>query len=267
MKINFVKMTGAGNDFIMLDNRDGTFSNVLNTQLIEKLCKRAISVGADGLITIENSKTSAFNMKYYNSDGSRASMCGNGARCICQYACFLGIIEAGQEFSFTSDAGTHTGLVTSTNEARIWLTDPELFFLNKSITLQNVVKVNFADTGVPQVVVFTEDLNDGTFEEQSHLLRSHPEFGENGANVNWVKILPDGSLVMRTFERGVEAETLACGTGAVASALISLELYDSVKLPVAIKVKSGLTLKVGKDLKGWWLQGHALLVYTGEIQL
>ncbi len=267
MKIKFAKMTGAGNDFIMLDNRDGKFTNILNPTMIEKLCRRAISIGADGLIAIENSKISAFSMKYFNSDGSRASMCGNGARCICQYANLLGIVESGQEFTFTSDAGNHIGLVTSTDEARIWLTDPKIFFLNKSMLQQNPIKVNFADTGVPHVVVFSEDINDGSFEEQSHILRSHPDFGKAGTNVNWVKLLSDGSLVMRTFERGVEAETLACGTGAVASALISSELYDSVNLPVAIKVKSGLTLKVGKDLKGWWLQGHALLVYTGEIRL
>ncbi|MCK5785446.1 MAG: diaminopimelate epimerase [Candidatus Sabulitectum sp.] len=266
-KIQFLKMSGAGNDFIMVDNRDGLYSLSLQKKNIADLCRRGLSVGADGLIEIRNDpeEEHAFAMKYYNSDGGVAEMCGNGARCICCFAVDLGIARSGVEFLFSSDAGIHRGLVTGKNEARVWLTEPVLYFTEKSIRTDREINTGFADTGVPHAVVFTDDLEDGSFEENASILRSHPEFGSRGANVNWVSVLDDGSMSMRTFERGVEAETLACGTGAVASALIASERFDSITLPVRIVARSGLTLTVGRDSMGWWLQGEARIVYRAEI--
>ncbi|MCD4706764.1 MAG: diaminopimelate epimerase [Candidatus Sabulitectum sp.] len=264
MSIKFLKMSGAGNDFIMIDNRDGIYSNHFNKEEITSLCRRGLSVGADGLIEIRKDPGLAFAMKYYNSDGSSAEMCGNGARCICRYALELGIVKPGVEFSFSSDAGRHLGMVTGNNEARIWITDPVLHFLRKDIGIESGVQVGFADTGVPHAVVFTNDLEDGSFETFASLIRSHGEFGPDGVNVNWVKVQEDGSMIMRTFERGVEGETLACGTGAVASALIASERFDSVALPVRITVRSGLDLTVGRDSTGWWLQGEARVIYRAE---
>ncbi len=265
MTIKFLKMSGAGNDFIMVDNREGEYTSALTPQRIANLCRRGLSVGADGLIELRKDDTSSFAMKYYNSDGGAAEMCGNGARCICRFAVELSIVQQGEEFSFKSDAGIHRGLVTGNEEARIWMTEPVLHFTKKTIDLGEKIQVGFANTGVPHVVVMVTDLEDGCFEKNSALLRSHNEFGIEGANVNWVRVNPDNSLQMRTFERGVEGETLACGTGAVASALIASERFDNISLPVGITVRSGLELVVGKDSFGWWLQGEARIVYRTEI--
>ncbi len=264
MSLKFLKMSGAGNDFIMVDNRDGACSNHLHTEEIASLCRRGLSAGADGLIEIRLDPRHAFAMKYYNSDGSPAEMCGNGARCICRFAVELGIVKPGVEFFFSSDAGSHRGIVTGNSEAKIWVTEPVLHFLKKNIRIENEIQVGFADTGVPHAVVFTDDLEDGSFEKYASILRSHREFGLAGANVNWVKVQEDGSLIMRTYERGVEGETLACGTGAVASALIAAERFDSVTLPVRITVRSGLDITAGRDSTGWWLRGEARIVYRAE---
>ncbi len=265
MNLKFMKMSGAGNDFIMIDNRDGKYTSILDKEKISDLCRRALSVGADGLIEVRKSSSSAaFVMKYYNSDGGAAEMCGNGARCICRFAVELGLVSIGTEFSFESDAGVHKGLVTSSSEARIWLTEPVLHYLQKELDGLDGIEIGFANTGVPHVVVFSEDIEDGSFEKYASLIRSNKEFGSAGVNVNWIQFKDNGSLEMRTFERGVEGETLACGTGAVASALIASEKFDSIVLPVTIKVRSGLDLVVGQDLSGWWLQGEARLVYRAE---
>jgi len=264
--MKFTKMSGAGNDFIMVDNRDGSLSGLLDRETIAELCRRGLSVGADGLIEITEDPVHAFAMKYYNSDGGAASMCGNGARCICRFAAELGMVKTGVEFTFASDAGVHKGRVTGDREARIWMTEPVLHYLKKAIDVTDgvVIAAGFADTGVPHAVVFSENVKDGTFEEYAHVIRSLDEFGPEGVNVNWVKVQQDGSMSIRTFERGVEGETLACGTGAVACALVASERFDSVTLPVRIAVKSGLFLSVGKDESGWWLQGEAGIVYRAE---
>ena len=265
MIIKFIKMSGAGNDFIMVDNREGEYTSILTPQLIANICRRGLSVGADGLIELIRDNSTSFAMKYYNSDGGPAEMCGNGARCICRFAVELGVVQPKEIFSFTSDAGIHRGLVTGSEEARIWVTQPVLHFLEKTFALDEDIQVGFADTGVPHAVVLAEDLEDGSFEKYAPLIRSHSEFGIKGANVNWVKLNADNSLLMRTFERGVEGETLACGTGAVASALIASERLEKVSFPVSITVRSGLKLVVGKDSFGWWLQGEARIVYRAEI--
>ena len=265
MSIKFLKMSGAGNDFIMIDNRDGENSSLLTGERIALLCRRGLSVGADGLIELRKDPSLAFSMKYYNSDGAPAGMCGNGARCICRFAVELGIVKQGDKFSFSSDSGRHTGLVTGESEARIWMTEPVIHFIEEKIQIGKEITVGFADTGVPHAVVFAENLEDGSFEKYASLLRSHTEFGTDGVNVNWVKIKEDGSLIMRTYERGVEGETLACGTGAVASVLIALKRFDSVSLPARITVRSGLDLFVGRDSQGWWLQGEARIIYRAEI--
>lgn len=262
--MKFFKMSGAGNDFIMVDNRTGELSETLSAERIASLCRRGLAVGADGLIELIESSEHSFRMKYSNSDGCPADMCGNGARCICRFASELGIVTPGREFTFESAAGVHRGLVTGPAEARVWMTDPRLHWLSEKIDAGASFDAGFADTGVPHAVVFSGDIEDGMFERYAPRLRSAAEFGPDGANVNWVRVLPDGSLAVRTFERGVEGETLACGTGAVASALIGSSLYSNVRLPVAIRVRSGLELAVGKDSFGWWLQGESRFIYLGE---
>lgn len=262
----FWKMSGAGNDFIMTDNRDGGLTRAITGEYIASLCRRGLSVGADGLIEVRKGGEHAFRMKYYNSDGGQADMCGNGARCICRFALELGLVKMGEEFLFESDAGVHRGLVTGHSDSRIWLTEPTLHFTGRTIEVGNeTLSVGFADTGVPHAVVMTRSLEDGSFQALAPLIRSHPLFGSQGVNVNWVMPGPGGELFMRTWERGVEGETLACGTGAVASALIADRKLDSLKFPVRIGVRSGLVLTVGHDDSGWWLQGESRFIYRGEI--
>lgn len=261
----FWKMSGAGNDFIMVDNRTGELDQVLQREGIASICRRGLSVGADGLIEVRKSEKYPFRMKYYNSDGGEADMCGNGARCICRFAEELGLVQRGEEFLFQSNAGVHRGLVTGDSEARIWITEPELQYLSGNTDAGIVLETGFANTGVPHVVVFTDDLEDGSFEKYAPVLRYHPDFGADGANADWVKVIPDGTLSMRTWERGVEGETLACGTGAVAAAMIASGRFKEVRLPVSIAVRSGLALTVGRDSSGWWLQGESRLIYSGEL--
>ena len=262
--MKFWKMSGAGNDFIMVDNRGGALSAVLSPEAIASLCRRGLSVGADGLIEIMESSGNSFRMRYSNSDGGEAQMCGNGARCICRFACELGMVAMGEMFSFESAAGVHRGLVTGDSEARIWMTEPVLHWPSGRILAGTDLETGFADTGVPHAVVFARNIEDGNFEKFAPLVRSAQEFGPAGANANWVQVQPNGSLLMRTWERGVEGETLACGTGAVASALIASTVYEDVALPVTVRVKSGLELTVGKDSNGWWLQGESRFIYRGE---
>lgn len=266
MVIEFTKMTGAGNDFIVVDNRDGALSGFLSPGFIASICRRRLSVGADGLLELlPPIGSEAFRMGYYNADGGRAAMCGNGARCICCFAVSLGIAAKGEEFTFSSDSGTHRGMVTDDGTARVWMTEPRVFFLERPADIGIRVEVSLVDTGVPHAVVIGDDLENGDFERFAPVLRNHPLTGPNGANADWVLRRPDGSIHLRTFERGVEGETLACGTGAVAAVLVCGETRGGIRLPALVRVRSGLYLKVGRDGFGWWLEGQARAVYKGSL--
>ena len=259
-------MSGAGNDFIVVDNRDGSYSGLLTPGFVGGVCRRSLGVGADGLLELLPPRGSeAFRMGYYNSDGGRASMCGNGARCICCFARSLDIVKTGVEFTFTSDSGLHRGLVISADSSRIWMTEAETVFLGKPVDFGMTCPVNVVDTGVPHAVIFRDDLEDGTFEKFAGALRHHPETGRNGANADWARVRPDRSIELRTFERGVEGETLACGTGAVAAVIACIETGADITLPVDVHVRSGLVLTVGRDSFGWWLEGEARAVYRGVL--
>ena len=259
--MRFVKMTGAGNDFIAVDNRGGALSQQLGREAIARMCSRALSIGADGLLELRESSSHLFRMRYYNSDGGAAEMCGNGGRCIAVFARMLGI--AGDEaFSFESDAGSHRALVCGPGEARIWMTEPKETFLERELALpKGTARVSLVDTGVPHAVELSDGLDDTLFSNAA-LIRSHSQLGSAGANYDLVARRGNG-LAIRTWERGVEGETLACGTGAVAAAYVAEKLWR-IGLPVSIEVKSGLRLQVGRDSYGWWLQGEARAVYDGE---
>jgi len=265
VRLEFVKMSGAGNDFIVVDNRDGSLEGILSAPFIASICKRGIAVGADGLLELREDHATAFRMKYYNSDGSAAEMCGNGGRCIVVYACSKGLVEPGAAFEFMSDAGVHRGMVTGMEESRIWMTPPVVHFLDREMEVGNTtVRVSLVDTGVPHAVVITEGPDSPPFLSVAPALRNHPSLGESGANADYLWT-GDGGFSMRTWERGVEGETLACGTGAVACALCAGKLLGA-RMPVGIEVKSGRTLTVGNDDHGWWLQGEAREVYRGILE-
>jgi hypothetical protein len=168
------------------DNTAEDLSSLLTRDFISRICRRGTGIGADGLLELlPPAREGAFSMVYYNSDGGRAAMCGNGARCICRFAATAGVVKEGSEFLFTSDSGTHRGLVTSRNTARVWMTEPSVAFLTREIDFGRKWPVSLVDTGVPHAVVFREDIHDGSFEQWAEALRSTPrDLGPRGANAD-----------------------------------------------------------------------------------
>ncbi|MEN8208072.1 MAG: diaminopimelate epimerase [Candidatus Fermentibacteria bacterium] len=266
MKLEFVKMSGAGNDFIVVDNIDSSLDTVITPYLIRNLCVRGLSVGADGLLEMRSDREYAFRMKYYNNNGKSAGMCGNGARCMVAFAASKGIIRDNEVIHFRSDAGIHSAEIIESDSVKLWMTDPEIHYLNRIIKLDSVdLNLSFLDTGVPHAVVILDGSEDLPFPEFASKLRNNTLFGEAGANVDFVRLRGPSELDIRTWERGVEGETLACGTGAVAAAICAVDIHG-MNLPVDITVRSGLKLRVGRNNIGWWLQGEARAAYTGVIE-
>jgi diaminopimelate epimerase len=262
--MRFWKMSGAGNDFLAFDDRKGSLEKKLTPELISRICTRGLSVGGDGIIILRGDSDLSFRMIYYNSDGGRAAMCGNGGRCAAVLARELGMVER-EPFLFRSDSGEHRAEILTSSSARIWMTEPGILFLRRELKLNGTsFSICLVDTGVPHAVVVTDDMGDSAFHAASGL-RSHPEVGPEGANVDLVRIDGRQALSIRTFERGVEGETLACGTGALAAAFCLWNRKGRIELPVSLKVGSGLTLDVGRDDYGWWLRGEARIVYEGDL--
>ncbi|MBD3369848.1 diaminopimelate epimerase [Candidatus Fermentibacteria bacterium] len=262
--MKFWKMSGAGNDFVAFDDRDGRLEGALTPEFISRVCTRGLSVGADGVLILRPDPDLRFRMIYHNSDGGRAAMCGNGGRCAAVLAGRLGLVEEGL-FEFGSDSGVHTAELVSSTSAKIWMTEPTLHYPRLDLNRAGrSFPVCMVDAGVPHAVVVTENLDDETFEAAAGL-RSHPRAGPEGANVDLVRLEPDGTLTVRTYERGVEGETLACGTGALAAVFCLARRKESFALPATLRVRSGLTLKVGRDDHGWWLEGEARVVYEGGL--
>ncbi|MBN1768039.1 MAG: diaminopimelate epimerase [Prolixibacteraceae bacterium] len=257
MKYTFYKYQGAGNDFIMIDNRTKVF-NGKNAKLIEFLCHRRFGVGADGLITLESSGEFDFEMKYYNSDGYEAEMCGNGGRCITAFARKLGVIE--QKAWFMAADGEHEALIGDDNLVDLKMSDV------------NQVEIHsdgyFLNTGVPHLVHFVDDLNVVDVELEGRQLRYDARFQPAGTNVDFVKHEGD-QLTVYTYERGVECETLACGTGITASALSAAYKSDVYEGRYFITAKGGkLEVKFkreGEHFTNVWLKGPAEFVYEGFI--
>lgn len=265
-------MSGSGNDFILVDNRKKKFPADVS-RWAKKLCCRQEGIGADGLLLIENSRKADFRMIYYNSDGSHASMCGNGGRCISWLARHLNIVRGA--FSFESDAGLIHGEVHG-DVAEIQLGDANDYWPPFSIRVGGCVyPVSHINTGVPHVVMLVRRVDDVDVNGVGRALRFHKVFGRSGANVNFVQRLNDNTLSVRTYERGVEAETLACGTGVSASAIV-MALRGMVRAPVHCRVRGGDVLVVDFDLHPQdkkhpvtrvTLKGPVRLTFTGKITL
>ena len=270
MILPFTKMNGAGNDFVVCDNRAGTLT--LDPSTIARLCDRHRGVGADGLLAVEPPEKGAdFRMRYYNSDGGEAEMCGNGARCFARFAARLQD-EVPDMLSFETQAGLirasfSGGLVTVNMSAPHDFRPPQP--LNAGDAL---CTVQFLNTGVPHAVVFVHDVEAVDVAAVGAALRWHAAFAPKGTNVNFAQVLEPGSLVLRTYERGVEAETLACGTGVCASALLH-HMITGVPSPVSVKVRGGDTLVVAferTDAGGFQnvsLTGPADFVFDGTIEI
>jgi diaminopimelate epimerase len=266
----FVKMTGAGNDFVVIDNR--TLCHTLSTEEIAWLCDRHFGIGADGLLAIEPSDhgTADFRMRYYNSDGGEAEMCGNGARCFARFV--QGLRRADPErVRFLTPAGLIMAEYIG-DDVRINMTPPlEARMHQASDFGWGEIEYHFMNTGVPHVVLFVENAGEAEVISQGRAIRRSTIF-PRGTNVNFVQIVDPANLIVRTYERGVEDETLACGTGVVASALTAHRVRG-LPLPLRIQVRGGDFLAVnaqsGKngEFHDVTLAGPAIEVYAGEIKL
>ncbi len=258
MKLDFWKYQGAGNDFIMLDNRTGTASK-LTTEQIRFLCNRHFGIGADGLIMLENSPNSDFFMRYFNSDGRESTMCGNGGRCIVMLAYHLGII--GESTLFSAIDGLHEATIVSDSFVKLKMS-------NAQIPVQIFPNHYMIDTGSPHLVVFTDDVSTINVNLLGTELRYNKEISPHGVNVNFCQI-ENQTILIRTYERGVENETLACGTGSVAAAITSVVTKKINAIPVEVIAKGG-RLQVSFEptnnmITNIYLSGEARKVFYGEI--
>jgi diaminopimelate epimerase len=256
--IAFNKYQGAGNDFIIIDNRDNKF-NPDDSKLINRLCDRRFGIGADGLMLVNKHNTCDYEMKYFNSDGFPGSMCGNGGRCIAHFTFKHGI--AGADQSFMAFDGIHKASVNG-ETVRLQMGD----IAGHSLLENNY----FINTGSPHYMVFTDDADKVDVATEGKKLRWSPLFAPGGTNVNFVQVLDNG-LYIRTFERGVEEETLACGTGVTASAIAAVLKGHFDTKAVNVRARGG-NLKVEFDQAGdkitdVWLTGPATFVFEGTIEV
>ncbi len=260
--IPFAKLTGSGNDFILIDNMAEGFDVNEIQKIVPKLCARALSVGADGLIVLVPSKDAHFRWRFFNSDGSEAEMCGNGGRCAARFAFERGI--APEELVFATLAGDLKAQVKENGVVKLQLTPPRGLVLKESLALGNgkELEFGFVDTGVPHVVLWVEDLEQVDVAGLGREIRFHQRFQPAGSNVNFAKVTGKNSVSIRTYERGVEAETLACGTGSTAAAYIGIRL-GMVESPVEVTTRSGEVLTVHFDGETLSLEGGTRWIYDG----
>ena len=266
-RISFIKMNGAGNDFIVIDNYRKNIH--LTPAQTAKLCRRRYSIGADGLMMLERPDKPEYDfyMKYFNADGSEAEMCGNGGRCISRFAYLVG--RAGEEMHFLAKDGPHYAEVKDDYNVKLEMTDPDDVRPKVSLKVKGkTVKGGFINTGVPHFVTGVRDIEKADVEGMGAAIRKHKSFGKKGANVNFVQKKGKNSFAIRTFERGVEGETLACGTGATAAAIL-MYLSGETKKPVTMRARGGV-LKVhfretDSAITKVLLEGEAKVVSAGYI--
>ena len=263
-RIEFTKMHGAGNDFIMIDGRNRDLK--LSKELIESLCRNHTGIGADGLILIDHSEKADFSMKYYNSDGAEAELCGNGARCTALFAYELGI--AGKKMSFETASGLMKAEIMD-NFVSVDIVDVKDVKLN--LKLEGIEgSVGFGVCGVPHALILSEDvtsIGDDELIEVGRKVRFHDAFKPDGTNLNVATIIDEHSINYRTYERGVENETLACGTGAVTISVLCAHL-GLVSSPVRCITRGGDVLEVEFELEdsgasNCKLKGPATTVFKG----
>ena len=261
MILHFYKYQGTGNDFIMIDNR--ALNLTFTQDNIKHLCNRRLGIGADGLIIIHQKEQLDFEMQYFNSDGNISSMCGNGGRCAVAFAHKLGFIYA--ETRFMAPDGIHLAKILKTGE----FTDQIALQMKNVEHIGTFEKSYVLNTGSPHLVKFVEDVQKIDVNKAGREIRNNQTFFEQGINVNFVQIEEDGNIFVRTYERGVEEETLSCGTGVTASAIITAYISSQPKQHVSVNTLGG-SLQVqftveGNNYSNIWLEGPATMVYEGEI--
>ena len=261
MLIDFCKYQGAGNDFVMLDNMSGAYDS-LSTNDIALLCDRRFGIGADGLLLLSRDESHPFRMVYYNQDGSRASFCGNGARCICSFAVRQGIVMPDTTFSFIADDGPHSAIAYPDKN---WVD----LLMSPVKTVQRVGERAFLlNTGVPHYVEFVDNLEAIDIMAKAPEIRFSQRFAPDGVNVNFVNVISNSHVAIRTYERGVEAETLACGTGITAAA-IATAVSTNTSGPFNVSARGGeLQVRFNANPDSSFcdihLCGPALLTFAGR---
>ncbi len=263
--IKFHKYQGAGNDFILIDNRSNSFE--WSEAIIQHLCDRRFGIGSDGVILLEEDSQSKFYMRYFNPDGSQVGMCGNGSRCIVLFAHHLGIDT--NNLTFRALDGLHSAQITSTN-------GEQAIVKVKMIDVEEIQEIDsksyFTNSGVNHYIEFVECVDCVDIIHRGAKIRYSKQFSVlRGTNANFVEIINSAHILVRTYERGVENETLACGTGATAAALATAVKLNRYHSPIAVTVKGG-ELKIhfqnhGKGFENIHLEGEAQRVFTGEINI
>ena len=273
--MRFAKLQGSGNDFVVIDNRDGKVEEFLSSlnldikEFVKRVCAFHTGVGADGLILIENPENpeNHFKWQFFNSDGSVAEMCGNGSRCAVRFAFDEGIV--GKEVRFETLAGVIRAYVLDGGKRiKVQLTPPKDYrevFL--SLDAQSI-EGYFVNTGVPHFVAVVNDLENIDVIKLGRAIRFHPEFQPKGTNVNFIEREGEDAIRIRTYERGVEGETLACGTGATASAIVAYKNGIVSKKPVRVLTKGGEVLAIDFDdeFKEVFLEGRVVRVFDGFLR-
>ena len=266
-KLRFAKLSGAGNDFVVIDNRRKVLPSAA-AKLAIQLCQPKTGVGADGLILLERSAKADFKMRIFNPDGSEAEMCGNGARCIARFAYLHKIAPA--KMIFETLAGLISAQVKG-SEVKLHMSDPHSLKDNITISLAGrAQKVLFINTGVPHAVIFVNNLSKVPVFEWGRMVRNHRIFKPAGTNVNFVSKIDQHTIRIRTYERGVENETLACGTGSVAAALGSSLAKNTVS-PVRVHTQGGEVLTVyfkysANRFYDVYMEGRVQFVFEGEVK-
>jgi len=266
--LRFTKMNGAGNDFILFDNRAGDID--LDRSQIAHLCDRHRGIGADGILLLEKAANHAdFRMRYFNADGGEAEMCGNGARCFARFA--NKVAGAQEQISFETPAGVISAELVD-DLVKLQMTKPTDLRLDIKLPAANENKiVHFIDSGVPHVVIPVPQINDVDVRKEGSAIRYHKMFSTRGANVNFVEKRGAKKIAIRTYERGVEDETLACGTGIVASALIFAAI-ENLNGPISVTAHGGDELQVGfeksdNQFHNVTLTGPAEFVFEGAVEI
>lgn len=267
-KLHFFKLSGSGNDFIIFDNFDGKHNFDFFKALTPKVCNRNNGIGADGVIVFNRENGVDFRWDFFNSDGSIAEMCGNGSRCAARLFSYL---YGKNDIAFLTLAGLIKAEVRE-NLVKVKLSEPSNILADIEIYIEGETVVgSFVNTGVPHFVVLAENLNDVNVKEVGSKIRFHERFKPSGTNVNFVKKVDNSTIKVRTYERGVEDETLACGTGACASAIVC-GYNGEVSSPVKVITTGGEELFIyfvlnGKNVSELYLEGRVKLICEGDVFL
>lgn len=271
LTVEFTKMHGAGNDFVVLDNRWYRFDQEELSELAAQWCPRRYGIGADGLLALDPAEEDVdYRMRYVNADGSGATMCGNGARCLARFAVRAGVGEG--ELEFISDAGRYRAEVPTDEEApvRLYVPSPTRHAASPELEARlpsDVEAVHFIHTGTEHLVAFVPDETTVPVAEWGRSLREDPALAPAGANVNFVAVAND-ALRMRTYEKGVEAETPSCGTGVLAAAAVAATTGRVSDDRIAVETRGGrLHVGTGASEPGWYLEGPVVTTFRGTFQV